>query len=687
MHDSCLTFCSDYILSNEIQGKSVLEVGSCDVNGSARSIIEQYGPCRYIGVDRCQGDGVDVICSAENLVDIFGENSFDVVISTEMMEHVKDWQAAISNMKKVCKPNGIIIITTRSKGFPYHEYPGDYWRFEIDDMKCIFSDCTILALEKDVQDPGVFVKVKKPVDFIEKDISGYSVYSMMPGQSERLKILVTAKYVTGVSREGGSGRFMRCIIDTLVAMGHEVITTTTPGRYVNEKFDLIICSHLLNEIKDNPAKKICISHGLIPDEYFTKGADRYISVSEEVRDAHLERGFLSEVVGQPIVIPEHSYPNKELKNILVIRREAVAHDPFAFLKEKYDLRYSDLDTPIEEQIKWADLCITLGRGALEAMSYGRCVLVADNRPYIGNYGDGYVSPESIGEIAKHNFSGRRFKYTVTREWIESELAKYKQWHSAFIYAYIREKHEASIIINQYLRQDPKIKIGFGALVNDPMRLEMVLRQSEIEGEMYFIKEPHSATSGLNKLLNIMQGKGMDVAALVHQDMYFRQGWIDIVRSQLDFLPENWVVAGIIGKDEKGVICGRLHDTRMPFFFNSDHKFPVKASCFDECCIFVNLKSGFRFDEMLDGFDLYGTLAVLQAEEMGVSAWVIDAWAEHYCLRPFPWRPKDDFWKRAGWIKKRFPNARRIDSTVFGANGEIFNPGEVPDKKEVVVWAQ
>lgn len=236
------------------------------------------------------------------------------------------------------------------------------------------------------------------------------------------------------------------------------------------------------------------------------------------------------------------------------------------------------------------------------------------------------------------------------------------------------------------RTDIKITIGFGALVNDPIRLDMVLRQSQIDGKMFFIREPHSATSGLNKLLGLLQNSGADVAALVHQDMYFQQGWLKAVKSQLERLPENWITAGIIGKDKKGLMCGRLHDMRMPFMFDSDHKFPVEASCFDECCILVNLKSPFRFDERLDGFDLYGTLAVLQAEEMDGTAWIIDAFAEHYCMRSFPWRPGPDFFKRLNWIRERFPNAQRIDSTVL-IDGQIFNPGEYPGKEEAELCLQ
>jgi hypothetical protein len=213
----------------------------------------------------------------------------------------------------------------------------------------------------------------------------------------------------------------------------------------------------------------------------------------------------------------------------------------------------------------------------------------------------------------------------------------------------------------------EIKIVFGVMVNDIMRLDMVFRQSQINPEIncHTIKLPESATKGLNKLLGIMEDEGNDVAILSHQDMFYRQGWIEQVMQQLGKLPESWIVAGIIGKDSDGEICGRLHDMRIPLQFCSAHALPYPASCFDECCIIVNLKKGFRFDEDLDGFDLYGTLCVLQSEEMKGTAWIIDAFAEHYCMRPFTWYPDKDFERRFKWIHKRFPNADRIDTTVLG----------------------
>lgn len=215
-----------------------------------------------------------------------------------------------------------------------------------------------------------------------------------------------------------------------------------------------------------------------------------------------------------------------------------------------------------------------------------------------------------------------------------------------------------------------MKIAFGVMVNDIVRLDMVLRQSGIDPNIkcHTIKLPDSATKGLNKLLGIMEDEGNDVAVLTHQDMFYRADWTDKVIAQLKELPDSWIAAGIIGKDMDGEIKGRFHDMRVPLIFNYD-PLPCQASCFDECCIIVNLNKGFRFDETLDGFDLYGTLCVLQAWEMGGTAWIIDAFAEHYCMRSFQWYPDKQFEKNFKWLHQRFPDAPRIDTTVLGVPRE------------------
>lgn len=176
---SCLRFGNDNLTRAEITGKRVIEIGSYDVNGSLRSYVRSLRPAQYVGVDIEKGYGVDVVCTAEGVRERFRPESFDVVLSTELMEHVRDWKKVISNMKQICKPEGIILITTRSHGYPYHGWPYDFWRFEQADLKAIFSDFEIRNLEKDGEEPGVFIKARKPSLFVERDLTDLELYSIV----------------------------------------------------------------------------------------------------------------------------------------------------------------------------------------------------------------------------------------------------------------------------------------------------------------------------------------------------------------------------------------------------------------------------------------------------------------------------------------------------------------------------
>lgn len=161
MHPSVIEFLKKNVGNVEIEGLEVLEVGSQDVNGSPREVIGPMKPARYLGIDFEQARGVDLVLNVRDLVQYFGADRFDVVLSTEMLEHAQDWRMAVSQMKTVLKPGGLLVITTRGKGFPYHGFPHDYWRFGIEHFNKIFSDMSIDLLEPDPMFPGVFLKARK----------------------------------------------------------------------------------------------------------------------------------------------------------------------------------------------------------------------------------------------------------------------------------------------------------------------------------------------------------------------------------------------------------------------------------------------------------------------------------------------------------------------------------------------
>jgi SAM-dependent methyltransferase len=176
MHPSVMSFLRDEVREQDITGKTVLEIGSQDVNGSPRDALFGYGPASWVGVDMIGGKGVDVVLSVEQIPGHF-PTPFDVVISTEMLEHAQDWRTAVRVMKQMTAPGGLLVVTTRGPGFPFHGYPHDYWRFTIPDFMKIFADMNITALHEDAPGfPGVLMKARKqPTLVTEVDLSKIEV--------------------------------------------------------------------------------------------------------------------------------------------------------------------------------------------------------------------------------------------------------------------------------------------------------------------------------------------------------------------------------------------------------------------------------------------------------------------------------------------------------------------------------
>lgn len=165
---------------HDVSGRRVLEVGSNDPNAVVRSIVEPLQPADYIGVDVAAGAGVDMVCPAERLLDQFGPGSFDLVVSTEVLEHVRDWRLVVHNLKGVLCDGGLLVATTRSRGFEFHGYPLDFWRYQPEDIQAIFGDLDIEALEEDREDPpGVFFRARRVAPFEEQDLTAYRLYSVV----------------------------------------------------------------------------------------------------------------------------------------------------------------------------------------------------------------------------------------------------------------------------------------------------------------------------------------------------------------------------------------------------------------------------------------------------------------------------------------------------------------------------
>lgn len=117
--------------------KRVLEVGSLNINGSAR---EYFYFCEYTGIDIGEGDGVDIVIPAHEYdvtrmgtprdygtrwdpFDMRAAGSprrFDVVVSTEMLEHDVYWKESLTQMYENLERGGLMVFTCAGPDRPEH---------------------------------------------------------------------------------------------------------------------------------------------------------------------------------------------------------------------------------------------------------------------------------------------------------------------------------------------------------------------------------------------------------------------------------------------------------------------------------------------------------------------------------------------------------------------------------------
>lgn len=126
MHESSFTLASVVLsLYGSHPGHRILEVGAGAPSGISlrRHVSEKV--C-YVGFDRQEGEGVDVVGEGNWLP--FEREEFDLVVSTSVLEHDEFFWLTFLEMVRVLKVGGILYVNAPAKG-PYHRHPVDCWRF------------------------------------------------------------------------------------------------------------------------------------------------------------------------------------------------------------------------------------------------------------------------------------------------------------------------------------------------------------------------------------------------------------------------------------------------------------------------------------------------------------------------------------------------------------------------------
>lgn len=143
MHEQSTAMMQDFV-DRYARGRSVVDVGACDVNGTFRPMFEAFD---YTGIDIAAGPNVDRVVDSYD----FGAEQYDMVISGSTMEHVQDLHAWRDAVIRACKPGGRICVIAPHT-WDEHRHPVDCWRILPDGMRWLFRELVILECDKGATD-------------------------------------------------------------------------------------------------------------------------------------------------------------------------------------------------------------------------------------------------------------------------------------------------------------------------------------------------------------------------------------------------------------------------------------------------------------------------------------------------------------------------------------------------------
>ena len=110
-----------------------------DIGGRGQPYAPFFANCvtNHYVLDIEPAESVDIVGDARTMP--ISDSCVDVVLITQVLEHVPDPIAVIAEIRRVLKPGGILLLSVPSV-FPQHGSPGDYWRYMPQGLHYILRD-------------------------------------------------------------------------------------------------------------------------------------------------------------------------------------------------------------------------------------------------------------------------------------------------------------------------------------------------------------------------------------------------------------------------------------------------------------------------------------------------------------------------------------------------------------------
>ncbi len=100
----------------------------------------------YVRADIPPGEGLDLTLDADGLLPSEPAGSYDVVLSTQVLEHVPDAPRYLAEAFRLLRPGGALIVTTHGL-IPEHGCPYDFHRWTSDGLARAVTDAGFVVEE------------------------------------------------------------------------------------------------------------------------------------------------------------------------------------------------------------------------------------------------------------------------------------------------------------------------------------------------------------------------------------------------------------------------------------------------------------------------------------------------------------------------------------------------------------
>lgn len=147
---------SDFIKSQsdilDSDSKKLLDIAPQDHKGSK----EFFNKSEIFTADIDKESGADYIIDiCENNSNLIPDESFDIVLCTEVLEHTLNPFSAVSEINRILKKNGILLMSTPFN-FRIHGPLPDCWRFTEHGIKALLKDFKTVEI-KAIEDTDRFL--------------------------------------------------------------------------------------------------------------------------------------------------------------------------------------------------------------------------------------------------------------------------------------------------------------------------------------------------------------------------------------------------------------------------------------------------------------------------------------------------------------------------------------------------